>query len=457
MTIRKIPYLVFASALTLTGCGVAYISPNVQETTQAGSGVGVSVVALTPEIVAAANRVRYKPRSLPAAFFRTSAAPSEQAVAAALPDGAARPEIRPQSLEMTLPPAAPVAPYRIGVADVLLLATPSATSTVEQLSGLLAAQNKRQGYTVQDDGAIAIPDVGRIELSGLTLEEAEAEIFKALVAAGIDPTFSLEISEFNSQRVSIGGAVKTPILAPITLKPLYLEEAVQLAGGVASSDLDFTVIRLFRDGKLYQIPLKRLFADASVKKVRLVDGDTIFVDAEFNLAKAQSYFAEQLQLTSARSSERAQALAALQAEFTIAKSRADEARANYNSRLAADAVQRDYVYLAGEVTTQGRFTLPLGRQANLADALYSQSGIAASTGNPTQIYVLRGNKAGDVVNAYHLDARNIAMMTLATRLELRPNDVVFVAEQPVTKWNRVWTQIVPSIVTAGAQSVVASR
>ncbi len=91
--------------------------------------------------------------------------------------------------------------------DVVLLATKSGASTVEELSGLLAAQNRRQGYTVQDDGgAIAIPDVGRIMLGGMTLEEAEAELFQALVENQIDPSFSLEIAEFNSQRVAVGGA-----------------------------------------------------------------------------------------------------------------------------------------------------------------------------------------------------------------------------------------------------------
>ena len=50
--------------------------------------------------------------------------------------------------------------------------------------------------------------------------------------------------------------------------------------------------------------------------------------------------------------------------------------------------------------------------------------------------------------------RNAANFLLATRFQLRPNDVIFVAEQPVTKWNRVITQITPSLInTAAAQSL----
>ncbi|MBL4629174.1 MAG: hypothetical protein JKY00_14285 [Roseicyclus sp.] len=57
------------------------------------------------------------------------------------------------------------------------------------------------------------------------------------------------------------------------------------------------------------------------------------------------------------------------------------------------------------------------------------------------------------VIAYRLDGSNVANLVLATRLELRPGDVVFVAEQPVTRWNRVIDQITPSIINLGAAAV----
>ena len=104
----------------------------------------------------------------------------------------------------------------------------------------------------------------------------------------------------------------------------------------------------------------------------------------------------------------------------------------------------------------GRFTLPFGRTATLADAIYSEGGFSTNTANPGQIYVLRGSadpREFGAVTAWHLDARNAANLTLATRMELRPNDIVFVAEQPVTKWNRTITQITPSLFTSVAAAV----
>ena len=433
---------------TLTGCGTIYVSPSVEAVPEAGDlGAQVEIVPLTAATAAAANRSAYTPRALPAVFRQVTPVPATRS-AGALPEPSTDREARPESVETRVPPPVADKPYVIGVSDVLLLATPSAGSTVEELTGLLAAQNKRQGYTVQDDGAIAIPDVGRVQVAGLTLEEAEAELFQALVAAQINPTFSLEVAEFNSQRASIGGAVAKPALVPISLKPLYLDEALQLAGGVTAPDLDYATVRIYRGGKLYQIPLTELFARADLRRIRLQDGDSIFVDTEYELDQARNFFAEQIQLQNLRTAARTQALNELNTEFTLRQKQADEARANFTAREELDAIRRDYVYLSGEVKTQSRFPLPFERKATLADALFSNQGISTREGNPAQIYLLRGNKRGDKVTAYLLDARNAANMVVATRMELRPNDIVFVSEQPVTKWNRVVAQIVPSLITA---------
>ena len=58
------------------------------------------------------------------------------------------------------------------------------------------------------------------------------------------------------------------------------------------------------------------------------------------------------------------------------------------------------------------------------------------------------------VTAYRLDGRNAANLVLATQLELRPGDVVFVAEQPVTRWNRVITQITPTVLNQASAAAL---
>ncbi len=432
--------------LFLTGCGTAYISPSVSDQ---DAGAKLRVVSLTPESVLIANSSNYRPKELPAAFFQNAGnGGGALRGAGAVPEPAFARQSRPTQIQTRLPKSLPDTAYTIGVGDVLVLATRQAGTTVEELTGLLAAQNRRQGYTVQDDGAIAIPDVGRVRLVELTLEEAEAVIFQRLVENQIDPSFSIEVAEFNSKRVSIGGAVHQPTVAPITLTPLYLDEALAAAGGVNAPNRDFVILRIYRDGQLYQLPLKSLPGE----RIRLQANDRIFVDTDFQLEQAQGYFVEQIKLAEFRQNARIQALNELDTEVSLRRAALDEARSNFEDRVKLGAVERDYVYLTGEVKTQARFPLPFGHKATLADALYSNGGVLTKTGNPSEIYVLRSapDPAGlGAITAWHLDGRNAVNILLATKMELRPNDVIFIAEQPVTRWGRVVSQIIPSLITTG--------
>lgn len=440
--------ILLISFVALSGCGFAYISSDVSQT-----DAKVRVVPLTAESVLAANQSPYLPRTLPAAFTQMTGNPSLGRGAAALPEPTLERPRRPDALALRLPPVMPDMPYQIGVGDVLLLATRDVADTVEELTGLLAAQSRRQGYTVQDDGAIAIPDVGRVPVAGLTLEEAEAQLFRRLLGNQMDPTFSLELAAFNSKRVSIGGAVGNPTVVPITLTPLTLDQALSAAGGIQTADPDFASIRIYRDGTLYQIPLETYLSRGDVQKTRLASGDSIFVDTAYQLERAQAYFTEQITLAQFRQTARINALNALQAEIDLRRAALDEARGTFQARTELDAVERDYVYLAGEVNTPARFVLPPERTASLADALFSEGGFSSQTANPSQIYVLRGSadpREFGAVTAFHLDASNAVNLMLATRLEMRPNDVVFVAEQPITRWNRAVQQFVPSLINTAA-------
>ena len=446
--------------LALAGCGSVYISPDVP-----GDDPNVDVVPLSMATVKAANASRYQPKSLPAVFYKTAAGQGGNAAQTpaqtTAPAASLEPPHRPNTVPVRIPPSAPDAPYDIGVGDVILLATPTAGSTVEELSGLLAAQNRRQGYTVQDDGAIAIPDIGRITVAGMTLEAAEVEVFQRLVENQIDPSFSIEIAEFNSKHVSVGGAVAKPAVVPITLTALSLERALAAAGGISSRDLDFTTIRLYRDGALYQVPVDVYLQRPDVQKTRLAAGDSIFVDVTYELDRAQDYFREQITLAQFQQSARVQALAALNSEITLRRAALEEERANFQTRVQMDAVDRDYVYLTGEVGKPSRFALPFGQQASLADALFGQGGMPTQTADPRHIYVLRGQGetgSGETgrISAYNLNVQNAAHLVLATKLQLRPDDIIFVAEQPITRWHRVIQQITPSLVTSGAGIVAAN-
>ena len=45
--------------------------------------------------------------------------------------------------------------------------------------------------------------------------------------------------------------------------------------------------------------------------------------------------------------------------------------------------------------------------------------------------------------AYHLDALRPTRLIVADTMELRPNDILYVAEQPIISFNRALATIVP--------------
>jgi polysaccharide export outer membrane protein len=436
--------LIALMTTSLTGCGVVYNSSSVSPgITEEGK---VRVLPITAETVMVANKGPYQPKALPAYFSQTAGVRSSGGGGIAPPPTAFDRVSRPADMETRLPPAVAPGNYRIGVGDVVLLATPKSGSTVEQLTGILAAQSSRQGYTVQDDGTISVPNV----------EDAEATLFQRFLDQQIDPTFSLEIAEFHSKKVTIGGAVGAPAVVPITLSPLYLDEALAAAGGATAADIDYATVRLYRDGTLYQIPLKDLYNRRGAQRIQLAAGDSIFVDSEYELDKAAAYFEEQIKLATFKQAARQAELTALSTEVDIRRAALEEARSNFDARLKLGAEARDYVYITGEVGKQQRFALPYDQKANLADALYDAAGgIPAKTGSPKEIYVLRGSDNPlefASITAWHLDVRNAAALILATRFELHPNDVIFVAAHPVTHWSNVVNSITPSLIstTVGA-------
>ncbi|MEP5154137.1 MAG: sugar transporter, partial [Planktotalea sp.] len=158
-----------------------------------------------------------------------------------------------------------------------------------------------------------------------------------------------------------------------------------------------------------------------------------------------------------RRQARQAALSELQTAVSLRRAELDEARNNYLSQLDLGTDNNDYVYLTGEVEQQSRFALPIGRRANLADAMFDTAGgISGPTGDVSQIYVLRASsdpREFGAITAWHLDAQNAANFALSTRFELRPNDVVFVAQQPITKWNRAIDQILPTLLNVSSSAL----
>ncbi|VEI48998.1 polysaccharide export protein Wza [Actinobacillus equuli] len=95
---------------------------------------------------------------------------------------------------------------------------------------------------------------------------------------------------------------------------------------------------------------------------------------------------------------------------------------------------------------------------SLTEAISASGGIDKLAADATGIFVIRGergakqlvddnngNRIEKVANIYQLDVTNPTSYILGTEFFLKPYDVVYVTTAPLTRWNRVITQVLPTI------------
>ncbi len=90
-------------------------------------------------------------------------------------------------------------------------------------------------FRVQPDGSVDFPYIDRVTVAGLEPQEIEEVIKKALVDRKIlsDPQVTLVVTQYNSKKVSIVGAVQKPGSLPWS-EGMKLVEAISLAGGLTA-------------------------------------------------------------------------------------------------------------------------------------------------------------------------------------------------------------------------------
>lgn len=87
-------------------------------------------------------------------------------------------------------------------------------------------------FRVDEQGNIAVPEVGPVHIAGETTSEARRQIAKLLLNRGLmkDPQVELNLLEYTAPQVTILGEVASPGVFPL-LEPENLESVLALAGG----------------------------------------------------------------------------------------------------------------------------------------------------------------------------------------------------------------------------------
>jgi polysaccharide export outer membrane protein len=240
---------------------------------------------------------------------------------------------------------------------------------------------------IGSDGSLLLIGIGRLEAAGREISHLRDEVRSVLIRNGKSPDFQLEIKAFNSQKAYLTqdaypGKDLTSFVLPITDQRATLRELI--AGvGVVFDERVLTTVKIQRNGETYAFTLADLFSEEA-PDIFLKNKDHIFIQ-----------------------------------------------RLNYVAGR---------VFLVGGIEPTVLLIRPEERQT-LAEVLVSKNGpMAVATAQRSAVYLLRGNNP---LRAYHLDAQNPARILVADAVELRPNDIVFVGEQPITTFNRVLSTIFP--------------
>ena len=104
------------------------------------------------------------------------------------------------------------------------------------------------------------------------------------------------------------------------------------------------------------------------------------------------------------------------------------------------------IYIMGEVGKQA--TLPIGNHGlNLTQALGEVGGMNQAYADATGVFVIRRapEDAAKPIHIYQLNLKDATSYALGSEFKLRSEDTVYVTAAPVTRWNRVMSQITNSI------------
>ncbi|WP_284892077.1 polysaccharide export protein [Cobetia amphilecti] len=286
---------------------------------------------------------------------------------------------------------APDYQYRVGPGDILTIIVYDHPELTLPTGSERSAQEA--GNVVHADGTLFYPYVGRVKVSGMTLDQIRRDLGEKLQPYLNAPQIDVKVAAFRSQKVRITGEVQSPGVQPISDVPLSLLDAIAAAGGL-SEDADWHNVVLKRNGEettisLYELLAERNGANDEAGNDRLLkDGDTLYVPD----------------------------------------------------------VGTQKVFVMGEVDKS--ISLPLGRSPiSLTDAIARAGGIKENSADASGIFVIRRDREDPekLATVYQLDARNSTALILGADFGLKPQDVVYVTAAPVSRWNRVITQLLPTV------------
>lgn len=264
---------------------------------------------------------------------------------------------------------------------------------------------------VDNDGNISVPYAGAIRAAGRTNVQIQDDILSRIKRRAIDPQVVVTSSQQRSSLVSVFGEVKTPVRFPMPASGAQdrITDAITRAGGISGPGWETWVV-LERNGKRATVPFANLVYFPS-NNIFVQPGDRIYLYRE------------------------------------------------------------PMKFLAfGATGTQGEFTFDAWR-INLAQAVGKAGGLLDVQADPGSIFLYRREPRdvalqlgvdcakfdGDLVPiVFRVSFQDPAGYFLATKLQMRPFDLLYVANAPQVDTTKVLDFINSVAVTADNSVNVAN-
>lgn len=284
---------------------------------------------------------------------------------------------------VTSPPQAPKdLAYRLGVGDVIRVIVWDHPELTDPL-GDQGAEGA-SGLTLRADGSIFFPYVGELAAGGRTTAEVQKELAERLSAVIPNPQVEVLILDYNSQKVLVAGSVADAGPVTLTDVPVTLLEAISARGGFTEA-ADIETITLERGKSIHVLDGKAfLEAKDNAQNPILLNGDVIRVQS--------------------RKPKRA--------------------------------------YVVGQVGTPGMVDLTQSK-VTLSEALATSGWLEDGVADARGVFVFRADQGKTVVA--QLDLSSPMSILLGNRFNLHPDDVIFVTKSPVSQWNTLISQLLPTV------------
>ncbi|WP_417808806.1 polysaccharide export protein [Thioclava sp.] len=275
--------------------------------------------------------------------------------------------------------------YHVGIGDVLDVVV----WDHPELSNPSGANRTpmESGLRVQSDGTFFYPYVGQIRARGRTPEAIRTELAEKLKEFIPSPQVEVRVVGYNSQTASVTGEVGKPSRIPLNSSSLTLLDAINEAGGLTET-ADARQVTVRRGGRSYVVDLQAFLRQGiGSNNPVLRNGDVVSVPR----AKSQQAF------------------------------------------------------LLGELVKNAPIDLTRD-EITLTEAVTSVGGLKQDRADARGIFVFRNTPMG--VTVYQLDTSNAAAYVVGTEFYLHPQDVVYVTTAPIAKWNRLISNLLPTVTAA---------